>query len=111
MPKKNRLVMIEWIDAHGASNAKWRDLEDIKDTCHPLYITSVGFLIASNNGMKTIVPHIYSEKQDKNIYRQGQGEMVIPIPGIKRITPLNTGGTVPKHAYPKKGSKKSKTKK
>jgi len=108
--ESRKLVMVEWVDCHTAGGSKWKDIEDIKETCQPLNIISVGFLIAKKNGMTQVLPHVYSNKQADDIRIQGQGEFVIPNSAIKKITILRPSGgglvMAKKKEKPAKGKKK-----
>ena len=78
-----KLVLIEWVDSH--SGRGWRDLDEIKEECRPLYCRSVGWLLAEKDGCKIIVPHVYDDKNG-NILLQGCGDIAIPNEAIRKIT-------------------------
>lgn len=43
MNKKNKLVMVEWNDAH--AGARWSTLEEVDNFHDPVVVTWVGFLL------------------------------------------------------------------
>lgn len=85
-----KLVLIEWIDAHGPKVKSWRSLEDIRHDNRRLLIRSVGWLVASDKETLTILPHIYSEESGAEIH--GQGELVIPRRSIRKEVVLRKNG-------------------
>ena len=78
-----KLMLIEWEDSH--SGRGWHDLDDIKKTAEPLRCRSVGWLAASNDECRLLVPHLGGETQDNS---QGCGDMVIPVRAIIKETEL-----------------------
>ena len=81
------LVLIKWVDSH--SGRGWRDLDEIKEECKALYCRTVGLLLAERNNCKTIVPHVFDDKNG-DILLQGCGDIAIPNEAIKKITALRS---------------------
>jgi hypothetical protein len=71
------LVWIKWTDSHSPSESKWRPIDEIKNENEKMILISVGYLVAENKDVLTVVPHIHSEEM-KNIVDNGKGDMVIP---------------------------------
>ncbi len=80
-----KLVMIEWVDSHSGDG--WRQIDEIKASCGPVYCRSVGWLASEKNGHKVIVPHISGEK-NADIVVYGRGDLTIPVKAIVKITVL-----------------------
>ena len=83
--RKLKLVLIEWIDAH--ANRGWQCIDDLENSCSPVYCRSVGWLVSEKKGHKTVVPHLSGEKND-DMATQGRGDLTIPAKAVVRMTVL-----------------------
>jgi hypothetical protein len=83
--KKNKLVLIEWLDSH--SGRGWQTIDQLESTAKPLYCRSVGWIVSENEDCMVIVPHIGGEKQGEIMF-QGCGDLTIPTKAILKITIL-----------------------
>ncbi len=83
--KKNRLVIIEWINSH--SGRGWQTIEQFDKIAEPLYCRSVGWNLSEKKDCKVIVPHISGERQG-DVLLQGCGDLTIPTKAILKITAL-----------------------
>lgn len=83
------LVLIEWWDTH--SGRGWNPLDEIEETCKPLLVKSVGWVICEENNCVLLVPHLAGEQND-GIKVLGHGDLVIPIRSIEKTTVLKEGG-------------------
>jgi hypothetical protein len=81
----NKLVLIEWLDIHAGRG--WQSMDEIAESCEPLYCRSVGWLVSEKNGHKTIVPHLSGEKNG-DILVHGRGDITIPAKAIVNMTVL-----------------------
>lgn len=80
-----KLVLIEWLDIHAGRG--WQTLDEIEDSCEPLYCRSVGWLAVEKNGHKTIIPHLGGEKNG-DVVIHGRGSLTIPNKAIFKMTVL-----------------------
>lgn len=78
--KLDKLVLIEWVDAHGGTREGWRTLSDAAQRSLSV-CKSVGWIIRADRKEVVIIPHT----QDEEL---GDGELVLPRKWIKRIAPL-----------------------
>ena len=79
----DNLVLVEWLDSFGCSS-NWQSIEDLKP--NPIVCRSVGWLIYDGDDCKVILPHITDSQ--KNIEKQGCGDMTIPSKCIIKIQNL-----------------------
>ena len=86
--KKRRLVLIEWIDSHSGNGS--RSLDDIESSAQPLHCRSVGWLIASKNGMKMLAASVSREK-NTGIKLFGTCDIAIPNSALQKLTVLKDG--------------------
>ena len=86
-----KLVKIKWLDSHAGQG--WQSLDDIDETCKPLYCVSVGWLLKETSKMKVIVPHVYDENQ--GIISHGRGDLAIPVVSILEETVIEENVPVP----------------
>lgn len=83
--KKNKLVLIEWLDSHSGDG--WKTIERFDAVAEPLYCRSVGWILSENKNCKVIVPHVAGERQGQ-ILLQGCGDLTIPTKAILKVTVL-----------------------
>lgn len=83
-----QLVLIEWKDAHGKDG--WASLDKLRESCRPLRIRSVGWLIAKQNGYTLLTAALSGEKD--NVIVNGDGHMAIPNCDIQKTTVLRKNG-------------------
>ena len=85
VPKQPKLVLIEWVDSH--SGRGWRDLDQIEEDSQVLHCRSVGWLVSSSGGCKTVVSSLAGDSEG-GIIAQGCGDMTIPNKAIVKIEVL-----------------------
>jgi hypothetical protein len=81
-----KIVIIEWVDAHGGNRTGWKGLKEIESTV-PANGRSVGFLVKETETHIVVCPHFVGD--EPNI--EGDGEMSIPKGWIKAIKVLRRG--------------------
>lgn len=74
---KKRMVLIEWVDSHGAT-AGWQALEDFQ--CTALHITTVGFVVAETADAIAVAGS-YAEETPETL-EQANGVITIPKQAI-----------------------------
>lgn len=76
-----RLVHVRWIDSKGVTN-EWQELDALRGA-RPCECVSVGFLLAADDELLHIVPHLAGEPP-----AIGLGDMVIPAGAVIEVVDL-----------------------
>lgn len=81
-----KIVLVEWLDAHGGNRTGWKDLKEIASAM-PAKGKSVGWMVKETEHHIVICPHFVGEDTEL----QGDGEMSIPKSWVKAIKVLRRG--------------------
>ena len=80
-----RLAYVEWQDSYGVS-AIWQETKNAKPIQHKCF--SVGWIIAENEDVIVLVPHLSPANNKIDAEEQGCGDMTIPKCSIVKINLL-----------------------
>lgn len=83
------LVLIEWEDSFGVGPS-WEPIPDDLDPA-PASCFSAGWLVAENDRVVTLVPHIHDADESIGAVLSGCGDMTIPKSCILKRTDLKAG--------------------
>lgn len=80
-----KIVLIEWLDAHGGTCLGWRPLREIRDR-EPAMVCSTGYLVKETKDYVIVCPHM--TKDEDGHFDNGDGELAIPRAWIKKFKVL-----------------------
>lgn len=80
-----KIVLIEWMDAHGGTCLGWRPIREIRDR-EPAAVVSVGYLLKETPEYVVVCPHMTKDENDK--FDFGDGELAIPRAWIRKLKVL-----------------------